>query len=145
MNKVLVKNWNNMIKEDDTVYFLGDMSFGKRSRNPSYWIRKLNGKIIYIRGNHEKTKIGRKYEVLNYNGYRFLLINDPESVDSFDGWVIHGHKHNNDLINYPFINWGKRTINVSVEVINYKPVPLDQIFNICSKKIERRIETIADI
>ncbi len=122
------------------------MCFGKRFKNPSYWIRKLNGKIIYIRGNHEKTKIGRKYEVLNYNGYRFLLIHDPESVDSFEGWVIHGHKHNNDLINYPFVNWEKRTINVSVEVINYKPVSLDQIFNICSQKIEKgRIETIADI
>ncbi len=117
------------------------MSFGRSYRSPSYWLRRLNGKIIYIKGNHEK--IGKNYDILEYRGYRFLLIHEPERVKSFDGWIIHGHKHNNDLVNYPFINKERQTINVSVEVINYKPVSLDQILNLCSQKIEK-VETIGD-
>ncbi|HZD43627.1 MAG TPA: hypothetical protein VE134_06160, partial [Methanomicrobiales archaeon] len=53
-----------------------------------------------------------------------LLIHDPlQAPRDFEGWVIHGHMHNNDLERYPFINFERRTINVSVEVIGYRPVP----------------------
>ena len=142
MNKVLVKNWNKTVKNNDTVYFLGDMSFGRCSRSPYYWIRNLNGNIIYICGNHESAKIGRNYELLEYKGYRFLLIHDPKGIN-FDGWIIHGHEHNNKLRNYPFINGERRTINVSVEVINYKPVSLDWIISLGLEKI-KRMETILD-
>ncbi|ACS90997.1 2'-5' RNA ligase family protein [Thermococcus sibiricus] len=145
MNRVLLKNWNNTVKRNDIVYFLGDISFGKHSRSPRYWLSKLNGKIIYIKGNHEKTNLGKHYEIVNYKGHKFFLVHDPKDVDSFDGWIIHGHKHNNDLINYPFVNKEKRTINVSVETINYKPVSFDQIIKIIySQKLEN-IETIVDI
>ena len=50
MNKTLVDNWNNTISNKDTVYFLGDMSFGKGSRSADYWLSKLNGNIFFIRG-----------------------------------------------------------------------------------------------
>lgn len=141
MNRTLLQNWNSLIKKNDVVYFLGDISFGKHSRGPSYWLRRLNGKIIYIKGNHEKFEAGKDYEILEYQRYRFLLIHNPDSVGNFDGWIVHGHKHNNDLINYPFINKRKRTINVSVEVINYKPISLNQILKLCSQDT-KRIETV---
>jgi len=143
MNKCLLRNWNIVVKDSDTVYFLGDTSFGRRSKNTLYWIRRLNGKIIYIRGNHESIAIGKRYEVLKYKGYRFLLVHDPKDVKSFGGWIIHGHEHNNNLRKYPFINGEKRTINVSIEPINYKPVSLDWIISLGLEKI-RRMETVLD-
>jgi len=142
MNKVLVKNWNSTVKDNDTVYFLGDISFGKHSRSSYYWIGKLKGRITYIRGNHER-QIGEEHELLEYGEYRFLLIHNPKDVNFFDGWIIHGHEHNNKLRDYPFINGEKRTINVSAEVINYKPVSLDWILSLGLKKI-RRMETVLD-
>lgn len=143
MNTVLVKNWNSMVKENDIVYFLGDMSFGRGSRDPCYWVDRLKGKIIYIRGNHEKAHVGKNSELLEYRGYRFLLVHDPENVGSFDGWIVHGHVHNNKLEKYPFINGERRTINVSVEVTNYKPVSLDWIISLEPQKV-KRIETVLD-
>lgn len=145
MNRILIKNWNNTVKENDTVYFLGDMSFGRNSRGPRYWLGKLNGKIIYIRGNHDKSNLGKQYEVVNYKGHKFLLVHNPESVDSFDGWIIHGHKHNSDLVNYPFINRERRTINVSVETIGYKPISFDQIIEIIHSPSLKRLETYLDV
>jgi len=137
MNEILLRNWNNTVKDIDTVYFLGDMSFGRYSRDPLYWLQRLKGQVKYIRGNHEKVPIGKEYDVIEYKGYKFLLIHDPKSVKHFDGWIIHGHVHNNELRRYPFINAEKKTINVCVEVINYKPISLDEIINLIQQNIKR--------
>ncbi|WP_052302985.1 hypothetical protein [Archaeoglobus veneficus] len=72
-----------------------------------------------------------------------MLVHRPDEVNSFDGWIIHGHTHNGKLRKYPFINGEKQTINVSVEVVNYKPVSLDYIISLGLEKISR-METILD-
>jgi calcineurin-like phosphoesterase family protein len=38
---------------------------------------------------------------------------------------------------YPFINGKKKTINVSAELINYKPVSLDHLLKLGLNSIER--------
>jgi calcineurin-like phosphoesterase family protein len=128
MDRVLVKNWNNTVKPKDTVYFLGDWAFGRGSRPASYWIRRLNGHIISIR-------------ILNYDGRKLLLIHNPDKKHrTWHDWVIHGHKHNNSR-KYPFINGKLKTINVSVELTNYRPVSIDYILSLNIDSI-RRMETI---
>ncbi len=132
MNEALVKNWNETVGENDTVYFLGDMAYGKGSRPARYWLSKLNGNIVFIEGNHEKVGKTQSFSpaqnvVLNYKGEKFLLIHDPGIKVDWNGWKIHGHVHNNDLENYPHINKERKTINVSVELIGYKPINLDKI------------------
>lgn len=59
MNNKLIHNWNQRVKEDDIVYHLGDFCFkggveGGISK-PQYWENQLNGKIIHIKGNHDKN------------------------------------------------------------------------------------------
>ncbi len=106
----------------------------------------LNGEVRYISGNHEK-EIWKKYDTISYNGYDFLLLHDPrdrKDFPDFDGWVIHGHFHNNDLRKYPFINWEERTVNVCVEVLNYKPLKLDKLVEILNSNLEENLETVLD-
>lgn len=146
MNRVLVSNWNNLVRPIDTVYFLGDWSFGRKSRPPIYWIRRLNGQIISIKGSHdhhsEDIRLYNRLE-LDYQGYRFLLIHNPEEKPSaWDGWVIHGHIHNNNVATYPFINGETKTINVSVEVTAYMPVSIDFILSLDLKTI-RRMDSVS--
>ena len=52
---------------------------------------------------------------------------EEEKPDDFDGWVIHGHHHGNDIRRFPFFCRKKKRINVSVELVKYSPVPLDYI------------------
>ena len=133
MNRVLVENWNSTIRKNDTVYFLGDMAFGKGSRKASYWIKQLNGKITFIEGNHEEVGNIKSYSTaedvfLKYKGKEFLLIHDPAlKPKNWGGWIIHGHKHNNSLQDFPFINGQNKTINVSCELLDYKPIDLNKI------------------
>lgn len=144
MNKVIVRTWNKTVKQNDTVYFLGDMSFGKGSRKTDYWLEKLNGNILFIKGNHDRSKKIKFFQslILNYKGQKFLFIHNPEDVPrQWQGWVIHGHHHNNDIENFPFINGKQKTINVGVEVLNYKPLDLDYLFELDFKRI-RFMETV---
>ena len=132
MNQTMVKNWHNVLGDDDCVFFLGDMSYGKDRRPIDYWLGKLNGKISYIRGNHDKDIINRATIIhshygIKYNDYKFLLMHDPHRPKGYDGWIIHGDKHNNNLKEYPFINQKNKTVNVCAELVDYTPLSLDRL------------------
>ena len=132
MNQTLVKNWHDTVGNDDHVFFLGDMSYGKDRRPIDYWLGKLNGKISYIRGNHDKDIINRATIIhshygIKYNDYKFLLMHDPHRPKGYDGWIIHGDKHNNNLKEYPFINQKNKTVNVCAELVDYTPLSLDRL------------------
>jgi len=122
MNKVLVDNWNNTVRQKDTVYFLGDLAVRP---SPKSWLRLLNGHIIFIKGNHDS--IGVHHVVLNGN----MLVHNPHDIrDSWKGWIIHGHVHNAA----PFIDKVHKRVNVSVEATGYIPIDLT--------KLEKRLAAI---
>ena len=143
MNQTLLENWNSRIKKTDTVFFLGDMSFGRHSRNAQYWQSQLNGKQIFIIGSHDNPppQVYLNQAIIRYNGREFLLVHNPRDPDriprDWSGWIIHGHKHNNSMGKFPFINGENKTINVSVELINYQPVNIDQILALDLDSIQR--------
>ncbi len=126
MNDCIIKNWNGIVDKEDVVYFLGDMTYEKTSN----WLEKLNGKIIFIKGNHDMNIDIPYYDkiMIEYKGRKFLLIHNPYDIPSnFKGWIIHGHKHNNQLEKYPIINQHSKTINVSCEILNYKPIEINEL------------------
>lgn len=138
MNEALIKNWNSTVSQGDTVYFLGDLAFGKGSRKTDYWLEKLHGRIIFIKGNHDRSKNIGFFDalVLDYFGRKFLLTHYPANVPAhWKGWVIHGHAHNNHLKDYPFINGKRRTINVGAELINYTPLDIGLLFKLDFERV----------
>ncbi len=134
MNRTLVYNWNSTIRKNDIVYFLGDLAFGRNSSTDS-WLHKLNGRITFIKGNHDESNSIRMLDhfITEFEGIKFYLTHDPANVpDTWNGWTIHGHVHNNSpdydiRRKYPYINYDKRRVNVSVELTKYKPLKLNTI------------------
>jgi hypothetical protein len=49
--------------------------------------------------------------------------------DDWNGWLIHSHVHNKNLENYPLVNSPNKTINVSCELLDYKPVRIEYLIN----------------
>jgi len=139
MDRVLIQNWNFTIAPADPVYYLGDLRYGRNALPASKYREQLNGTITFIAGNHDdKQQEAISSKTLEYGNYTFLLIHDPADVPgTFDGWVIHGHHHNNDLRHYPFVNFEKRRINVSAEVLGYAPVGMQELVQIIRER-ERR-------
>lgn len=147
MNETIRNNWNKTVGVNDTVYFLGDWTFGWHHKPAKYWASQLKGNIISVRGSHDGDARDIQFErtrVLHADGYSFLLIHNPsERKTEWHGWIIHGHVHNNKMDRYPFINGEQKTINVSSEVINYRPVSLEYLLslNLDSIKWMRTIDS----
>lgn len=51
MNEILIKNWNEVVSLEDTIYVLGD--FAMAARYVEQVLPRLNGKKILILGNHD--------------------------------------------------------------------------------------------
>jgi calcineurin-like phosphoesterase family protein len=132
MDEVLIKNWNYTVKPSDRVFHLGDLCYGTEAKDPAEYLRQLNGRITLIVGNHDKkSTAGQLFETLVHRDIPFLLVHDPDDLkEPFSGWVVHGHHHNNNLADYPFINFEDRRINVSAEVVRYQPVSLTYLCDI---------------
>jgi len=58
MNETIIKRHNERVKPDDTVFFLGDFIFkgGNEGGVDKYrqFEKRLNGKFIFIKGNHDR-------------------------------------------------------------------------------------------
>jgi calcineurin-like phosphoesterase family protein len=74
--------------------------------------------------------------VLTHGDYQFYCTHRPEDVpETWDSWVLHGHHHNNHPDEYPFVACDDRRVNVSCELLDYRPVSFDTItslLNACS-------------
>lgn len=147
MNEKIIENWNNIVKEDDTVYHLGDLALGSKEEFKDI-AKRLNGNKILIRGNHDNWSV-KTYEDLGFTvlknapikfeEYKLLLSHTPRAKTEIpEGYInIHGHIHNNilnDLKDYPEELYPKDLhFNVSSDVLDFTPISIDKIL----KKIRR--------
>lgn len=136
MNEELVSRWNNVVSDDDTVIHLGDVRHHPDPGTTASWFSKLNGKKLLVRGNHDGD-VGQNAPfhavsscTIQHGRYHFYLEHEPAG---FSGWQIHGHSHDNDLVTYPFIHQGAKRVNVSADVINYKPLSLQKLRQLLDK------------
>ena len=132
----IVYNYNQVVRPEDTVYFLGDVAWRKRDLN---FLECMNGRKILIKGNHDmcKPKDYLKYfkdiracHVLGDN----ILTHVPIHPDCFEKRFkknYHGHLHekiieasNTDeyLCEMP----DERYINCCVERTNYTPILIEE-------------------
>jgi calcineurin-like phosphoesterase family protein len=127
MDRALIAGWNQVVSPGDQVLFLGDLC-GNPTQVPEF-LPALSGAITWVQGNHDPSS-GEVCErlALTVDGVDLLLVHDPaDAPPTFDGWVVHGHTHNRRLHRYPFLSVRRRTINVSAEVIGYRPVSLSSL------------------
>lgn len=121
MNEEIIKRWNGNVKEEDTVYHLGDFCFG----NPNRYLDCLNGDIIFIKGNHDRSKLTKLIVgYVRYQKHLIPMIHDPALASKIKGkYVLCAHVHN---------LWrkqereGKVLLNVGVDVWDFTPVELNR-------------------
>lgn len=67
MNKLIIKNWNKIVEDEDIIFHLGDFGDYKV-------LNKLKGKKVLILGNYEQTELKNDFNN-NFNKYKKHLIN----------------------------------------------------------------------
>ena len=129
----MIAQWNGMVTKSDTVYHLGDVTFG----DPYPFISRLNGKIFLVPGNHDRQA---KYERLIRSGkvtilpelYRCSLNGQHMTLCHYalatwdrahhGSWMLHGHSHGT------YQGRGK-ILDVGVDNLknNYSPISFDDL------------------
>jgi len=140
-DETIVKNWNSVVKKNDTIYHLGDISF--RDYNI---LKRLNGFIIVIKGNHDRIKelayakneglIGGFYETKGFlynNNFIFLSHFPHLRWDRCFHGSYHFFGHEHGTLKQVF----GRSMDVSVDCINFTPIHIDD----CILKLENRTNT----
>lgn len=132
MDEHMVERWNSVVRPQDHVYHLGDVVINRRALPIC---SRLNGHKRLVRGNHDefKTKDYLQYFDEIY-GVRILdnmimshIPLHPSNIKQ--RWLcnIHGHLHANTSDTSFTPEYGNRYFNVSVEVLNYTPISLEEI------------------
>lgn len=129
MTEGLIERWNKTVGKFDHVFVLGDFSFLGRDKTKEI-VARLNGYKHLILGNHDRHRTVTWWREVGFNevsqypimvdGF-YILSHEPIYLNKHMPYVnIHGHTHgvSQDSPQY---------VNVSVEVIDYKPILFDRI------------------
>jgi len=158
MNESLIENWNHYVDDKDVVFYLGDLSFDKNGKQTQELVNRLNGKIHYILGNHDKEKdirrLNRFETVSDYVNLSVLDLDNPRKYQdimmmhypilSWDkahhgAWHLHGHCHGS-LMKDPNYEWyyNKKVTDVGCSMTDYTPLHYTDLKQMmATKEIEK--------
>jgi len=132
MNNVLLDRHYETVEDEAVLVHLGDVAMDMQDgRETIESFQRLDGDLL-LRGNHDVglTPDDAPFPVLEscvleHDDYRFYCTHRPENIpDRWDEWAIHGHVHNNNTAEYPFVACDEQRVNVSSELLDFRPVAL---------------------
>lgn len=151
----MVRRWNEVVRQDDKVYHLGDVVIAKRHLDT---IKRLNGNKRLIRGNHDPFKTKEYIDVGFKEVYGIRVLEDmvlthvplhPASVTERWNVNVHGHLHANIVERWADNGMGSTFhadyelqpdplyMNVSVEQIDYRPIELSELRKLIAERREK--------
>lgn len=150
MDKALIQNWNSVVPEDGIVVHCGDFMLPHDTDIKEYmkYMNHLNGKILLLRGNHDRAELGWTNEklinvmdmaMIQVDGVRIFAQHYP--CLTFNGDMhAYGHIHTlSDGTCYGIDGdvtkrMRSNTYDVGVDQNGYKPI---SYWDFCYKLRER--------
>lgn len=146
----LINKWNETVRKQDTVYFLGDFCL-KNKEYAENILRQLKGKKFLIRGNHDKSLNGLenyfewvgdiKEAKFTNNQFKFIDPNETFCVEMchfpFLSWnrrphgtcMVHGHSHGNANNVNELTGELRVDVGLDNQYWDYNFVELEQLYN----------------
>lgn len=133
----IIECWNNIVRKNDVVYILGDITMGKKQ--PYVLLDRLKGFKKVVLGNHDMPQhikellkhVNSVCASIKMKGSILTHIPIHESELSRFSKNIHAHLHEDKirkLDNCGFFSVpDSRYICVSCEQVNYTPILLDEL------------------
>jgi calcineurin-like phosphoesterase family protein len=129
MDERMIEAWNDYVDPRDEVWYLGDFALGHTKDEVAEILRRVNGRIHFLFGNHDDRNISKwagefremgvlasthsGFEEVKIGGQRMVLCHYAMHVwnrSHHGAWMLHGHSHGN-LPDDP----GKLRIDVGVD------------------------------
>lgn len=156
-DEAIIKNWNEVVGPDDIVYHCGDLMLGDNAYGIEC-VKRLNGTIKLIRGNHDTDARWKLYatlpnvellgwaEVIKYKKYQFYLSHHPTITSNLEkapylrmhliNLFGHTHQQNKFYMSMPYM------FHVGMDSNNCTPVLLDDAIEMMKKETEICIEML---
>lgn len=142
-NDLMIENWKDVVRPEDTVLHLGDVLMGSAQR----WqeIPRLPGRVHVLKsGNHDEPHKRKYLEeewgwefvaefMVPYRGWSVSFTHEPLGELAPYNLNVHGHIHEKP-------DPSPQHINVSVEQIHYRPVYLRDLLDLRISKLEKEYE-----
>lgn len=143
VEQIMMEEWARAIGPEDTALHLGDLSYRNNAFFKHMIAKHLTGDKKLVKGNHDKGRpsfyrdsgfkiikpfwipwtsheTGNSFQV-QFSHYPWRLEDGPIPENVIR---IHGHIHNNGYDRDVFRPYRRNQINVSAEMMKYKPVNL---------------------
>ena len=156
-DETIVRNWNSVVGDKDTVYQLGDFALGKGNKKilKCYYqmiLHRLNGRKHLIVGNHDTKEIKELEGWESVTDLSTIKVRWTESkLEPLLGPIQNNHVQKIVLCHYPLAAWGgshydgmswhlhghmhntyerspnRYYLDVGVDCWDFKPVEFEQI------------------
>lgn len=155
----VIRRWNEVVKPEDTVYHLGDVMLGDNAHGLDC-LRRLNGTIKIVRGNHDTDTRWKLYAelpnvellewatVIKYKKYQFYLSHHPTFTSNLEKEPflrahlvnLYGHTHQTkDFYNdIPFM------YHAGLDSHNCYPVLLDDAIEEAKEEIRKCVSFLGE-
>jgi len=147
MDAELVRRWNARVAPGDMVYHVGDLFWGSADHALAI-LRRLNGQVYLIRGNHDRTAdkptVRKKLAALKdmasirVNGQPIILCHYAMRVwnrSHYGAWQLYGHSHGS-LPDDP----NAMSMDVGVDCHGLAPVSFDEVASVMSRKAWKPVD-----
>lgn len=151
MNQTLIDNWNQVVGDNDLVFYLGDLS--NRGQKATQEItNQLKGKIYFVLGNHDQYKminslnrfemiadyisLNVKYGKKPQERIQICLFHYPISNwdrQHYGSWHLHGHSHQMKVKHDPQY-YQQKVLDIGCNGWDYTPVDFWEIKEIMETK-----------
>jgi len=138
----MIDQYNQVIKDNDKVYFIGDVVMDKKSLPMLKRMKK--GHKYLVMGNHDdrtcitnyKQYFNKIYGCLYMNKFKIVISHFPCHMRMLRRsewgpprflWNLHGHTHDSYVMQDGSNLFDDRYINVSVEATNYRPISAEEL------------------
>lgn len=158
-DETIIKNWNEVVGPDDIVYHLGDLMLGDNAYGIEC-VKRLNGHIKLIRGNHDTDARWNLYatlpnvepigwaEVIKYKKYQFYLSHHPTLTSNLEKAPylrmhlinLYGHTHQSSKFHngIPFM------FHVGLDSNGNKPVSIEDAIEIMKQETKTCLEFLGE-
>lgn len=140
MNAVMVENWNSVVREQDTVYHLGDFTL-EDIHHFTKWASRLNGNIKLLPGSHDHPwlkdfvvteniqvilpLVSLEFPEIGAGASPQVIVLCHYSLQVWDrsnhgSWHLFGHSHGK-------LKGIGLSFDVGVDCTEFTPLSLDQI------------------
>lgn len=140
MDKDIIDKYNQVVKEDDICFHLGDLTMENNPDIITSYLNKLNGHKHLILGNHDRLKpfqyVDCGYDSVHTSmmlGDKVYMAHDPSTAAALPKGSVLYHGHVHGLYNQIVSLTDVVLFNVGVDVRGMYPIKLDDTLEIINQ------------